>query len=489
MKYHIWEESRDGYKARTLILVLVIAAAGMLGTAARIHAQDAKDPDTKSASPSGPIKEDRIAANQNIVGTKVFDETVSVEIVSGGKFTKGTNGKLIFKRLPKAPRSQIFDGFAPGDILFEAGCFEAAGVVPPEWWGANNTGDPTSAHANVAAINAALVAVAGSPLAVSLSGLYYVDGQICPPSGSRLIAADRGGIRAVSNVALPVGHSLIEIQGQANVTVDGIEVDGNRTNQKQDADHSYGGVRVVRSSHCAITHCKIHDCNGSITGGGIGNGVRTHVATDVLISDNDIYANNGCGINVYNDSHNIRVVNNSIHGNREIGIESEGRSGINYTDHRNTTITISGNRIVGSPDRHQLNDHAILVDWTDDAEVSDNHCEDSQHNGIEILGSRKILISGNHCARNGDVGPPFTWAGVRVTAEGFGENGRSSHVTIRDNQIVGSQYGIYVDTADHVVITGNKVTAARHGALMVAAGTTEIDVSGNVLQSRAATPP
>ena len=357
--------------------------------------------------------------------------------------------------------------------------------MSPQWWGASAAGDPAAAAANVAAINTALAAVANSGGAVSLDGLYYVNGTIRPRSGSKLIAAGRGTIKAVPHLPLwklpPLGRYLIEIDGQSGVIIDGIELDGNRTRQVQDSGHAYGGILIVRSSHSTIANCKVHDCNGQTTGGAIGNGIRTNAATDILISKNQIYSNNGCGINAYFDSQRVRLSDNTIWNNTDIGIESEGRCGADYAHHRSTMITITGNHISGKTDRGRVDDHSILVDWTDQALIVDNECKNNNHNGIEILGCRQVTVAGNRCANNGDVGPPATWAGIRVTAECYREDGRSLDVAIRDNRIAGSQHGIYVDTATRVRVTGNKVTGTIHDALKIAAGTADVSVSGNDL--------
>ncbi len=291
-------------------------------------------------------------------------------------------------------RRQIFAGFAAGEVVFEGGC-----VVSPQWWGASAAGDPAAAAANVAAINAALAAVANSGGAVLLDGLYYVNGTIRPLSNSKLTAAGRGVIKAVPHLPLPPGHYLIEINGQSAVAIDGIELDGHRTGQVQDASHACGGVLVVRSSRCTIVNCKVHDCNGQTTGGAIGNGIRTNTATDIRISENQLYSNNGCGINVYFDSRRVRVTDNTIWNNTEIGIESEGRCGADYTNHRNVMITITGNKISGKTDVGRPDDHSILVDWNDNAVIFDNECQNNNHNGIEILGSRGVTVAGNRCAR------------------------------------------------------------------------------------------
>jgi parallel beta-helix repeat protein len=422
----------------------------------------------------------KVSGVYTVTGTKTFDQSAAIEVAPGGKFVKGANGRLIFKRQPKAARRPIFEGFSAGDVVFEAAC-----VVWPEWWGASATGDPATATANVAAINAALAAVANSGGAVRLDGLYYIDNPIRPRSHSQLSGAGRGIIKAVSHLPLwklpPLGRYLIEIDGQSAITIDGIELDGNQTGQVQDSQHAYGGIILVRSSRCGITNCKIHDCNGQTTGGAIGNGIRTNAATDIVISKNQLYSNNGCGINVYFSSKRICVTDNTIWNNTEIGIESEGRRGVDYTNHRNTAITIAGNRISGKTDARRVDDHSILVDWTDNAAVVGNECKNNNHNGIEILGCRGVTVAGNRCTKNGDVGPPRTWAGIRVTAECFGENGRSQDVTICDNQIAGSQHGIYVDTADRVLITANKVTETVHDALKIGLGTADVSVSGNDL--------
>ena len=156
-----------------------------------------------------------------------------------------------------------------------------------------------------------------------MDGLYYVSGTIRPLSGSKLTAARRGVIKAVPHLPPPPGHYLIEINGQSAVTIDGIELTA--IEPASFRMPPCGGVLVVRSSRCTIANCKVHDCNGQTTGGAIGNGIRTNTATDILIS-NQLYSNNGCGINVYFDSQGARVTDNTIWNNTEIGIESEGRA-------------------------------------------------------------------------------------------------------------------------------------------------------------------
>ena len=82
----------------------------------------------------------------------------------------------------------------------------------------------------------------------------------------------------------------------------------------------------------------------------------------------------------------VQVLNNAISDNTEIGIESEGRNGTNYTNYRNSSITVTGNVITGATEPGRPSDHSILADWTDSAAISSNQCTNNNHNGIEILG-------------------------------------------------------------------------------------------------------
>jgi len=448
-----------------------MVTANVFGVVGPVVAQDAR-----------PYKEITLSANQTISGTRTFDETTSVVVAAGARFIKGPNGKLVFKGQFKCPREIVFQGFAPGDVTLESERSTTGDAVAPEWWGAAGSNDPASAAVNVAAINAALAAVARPGLPVTLKGVYYINDKIRPRSGSRLTAEGSGAIKAVPNISLPPGDYMVEIKGQSDVTIDGIEVDGNRANQTPDAAHAYGGVIAIHSRRCTIINCAVHDCNGPLTGGAVGNGVRTYIASDITIANNQIHGNNGCGVNLYNRSHKIRVIDNVIRNNREIGVESEGR-GANYKDFRNSEITISGNDIGGAAEPDRLDDHGILVDWTDRSTVSGNRCRNTRHNGIEILGCHDITVAKKQCEKNGDVGPPYTWAGIRVTAEGFGDDGRSSNVAIRDNTVTGSQFGIYLDNVDHVTIHANTITGTSHGALIVGRGAVDVEVSDNLLEA------
>jgi nitrous oxidase accessory protein NosD len=463
--------------AKTPFLIAALLVAG--GIVHPLYSQQDRNLPAKDPSSTVAAKQIRISGDYTVTGARTFDRAAAVELMHGGKFVKGQGGRLIFKRPPKTPRQQIFEGFLAGEVIFEGGC-----QVSPQWWGASGNGNPGAAAANVAAINAALAAVANSGGSVLLDGLYYVNDTIRPLSGSKLAAAGRGVIVAVPKLPLgnpppPLGHYLIAIDGQSAVTIDGIELDGNRTGQVQDARHACGGVLFVKSSGCTITNCKVHDCNGQTTGGAIGNGIRTNTATDILISKNQLSSNNGCGINVYYDSRRVRVAHNTLWNNTEIGIESEGRRGVDYTNHRNSMITICGNKISSNTEPRRLGDHSILVDWTDNSAILGNECKNSRSNGIEILGSRQVTVAGNRCENHGQAGPPAIWAAISVTAETYGEDGRSQNVTIRDNRIAGSRHGIYVNTANRVLITANKITGAIHDALKIGAGTVDVSVSGN----------
>ena len=370
-----------------------------------------------------------------------------------------------------------------GAMAISRPLYSQASIVYPESYGAVGNGDPANASVNTTAINAALAHASNTGDTVLLNGVYYVNGQIKPKSGESLIAGTAGGIiKAVPNLSPPTSGYLVDVSGKSGFTMDGIELDGNRANQTQDVAHTYGGILVTGSIGVTIQNSKIHDFNGQTTGAATGNGVRTNISSNILISNNQIYSNNGCGINLYYSSTGIQVLNNTISDNTEIGIESEGRNGTNYTNYRNSSITLTGNTITGTTEAGRLSDHCILADWTDSAAISSNQCTNNNHNGIEILGCNNAVVSGNYCAYNGDVGPPYTWAGVSVTAEGFGANGNSNNTTINNNQIIGSQYGIYLNTGTGTVASGNTISGAPNTALTIGAVggtvTTALTLSG-----------
>jgi len=410
-----------------------------------------------------------------VVGAQTFDETAAAELLNATRFVKGENGRLVFKKLPHAPRVPIFQGFQPGEVVFEPSCFEADGAVPPEWWGASGNADPACAHANVLAINAALAAVAKTRLAVALSGTYCIDGVVLPQSGSALKGP--GGVKAVANMPVPPQSCLVAVFGQSDVVIEGIEVDGNRLNQTQDAAHTYGGICLRDASRCVVRKCNVHDGNGPLMGGACGNGIRTHCAADIVIADNQIHDNNGCGINLYFSSKRIEVSSNTIRNNTEIGIESEGRNGTNYAEFRNEAIAICRNDITGSTEPSRIDDHSVLVDWTDRSMIASNRCQRSHHNGIEMLGCKEIAVKGNVCENIGDSHPDYTWAAFRVTAEGYGENGRSADITICDNTATRCQNGVLIDTADRVTVGRNAVVEPAHlPPVRVGAGVTGLNL-------------
>ena len=423
-------------------LIFLLAANGL-------HAQQA---DGRKAAPC--------ATDQTVVGLRVFDDADPVTVSNGVRFVKGDGGKLRFKRPPRAARTQLFRGFEPGDITFEAVGPGAEASVYPEWWGAAGNDAPSCAKANVAAINAALTAVSNTHLAVSLEGTYCIDGQLFPRSGSTLKGP--GAVKAVPGLSLPPHSYLIEVRGQSEVVIDGVEVDGNRLSQAQDAAHTYGGIYVTESTRCTVRKCVVHHCNGPLNGGGCGNGIRTRAASDVLIADNTIHSNNGCGINIYYASKRVQAVHNTIFNNTEIGIESEGRNGRNYAAFRNEDIFLFDNEISGHTEPDRREDHAVLVDWTDEATVLSNRCRLSRSNGIEILGCRQVVIAGNTCKEFGGKRPADPWAAVRITAERYGEDGRSQHVAIFGNDLSLSLNAVYLDTVDGAVIGENRVAGIEN---------------------------
>lgn len=396
---------------------------------------------------------------------------------SGGGQLVVADGETITLPVPDAGRYKIFGGAGKVKIT--------GGTVYPEWWGARSGNGATNASANVAAVNAALSSGLdrNNPITVSLEGLYYVDNRIYPKSASRLVGRNNGCIKAVPNISIPIWAYLVDVDGQSDVIIDSIEIDGNRLSQHQDSKHSFGGIICQNSTNCSITNNKIHDTNGQLTGAAAGHGIRTLNADNVSILNNMVYSCNGDGINLFFNSTAILVSHNVLHNNSEIGIESEGRKDTDYRNHRNHNITIVGNIIRGHSDAKRISDHSILLDWTDSAIISNNQCLDNRHNGIEVLGCRSVSISNNICQNNGDVGYPYVWAGISVVSESFGADGKNENIIITGNQIKGSQFGINIDTVSDIFISGNFIAAVKNCGVMIGKKVARIKLIDNTIES------
>lgn len=123
-----------------------------------------------------------------LTATTTVPSTLSVRVDSPGKITK-TLGVLVINGPFSAVLSRVFSGFSAGDVTFGAGSVKE---VYPEWWGITGTADET-------AINAALIATAGSNVPVQLLARDYTLSTILKqPSNTTLIGSGYG-----TNIIIP----------------------------------------------------------------------------------------------------------------------------------------------------------------------------------------------------------------------------------------------------------------------------------------------
>jgi len=305
------------------------------------------------------------------------------------------------------------------------------------------------------------------------SGTYMVSSTIVIPSNKTLIGAKGSILKAVNDNA--ISDAIIKNQNwlkgnDAWITIDGLEIDGNNGKQDKHIGNDYKGIWFKNVSNFKIQQCIVHNCYGQT-----GSGVFVQNASNGDISHNSVYDNGGDGIQVYYGSSFIIIANNLVVNNKQIGIESEGRNGINYIDYRNTNMNIIGNICKSNID------HNILIGWTDNSNIANNVCTGSLHNGIELLGSKSISVTSNVVHSNGDNN---NWADINVTAESFNENGRNKYITLTGNQLGNSLYNsIKVDTSYNIVITNNNSLSQSNG-IIIGSSSAGIMIESNYIASK-----
>jgi len=305
------------------------------------------------------------------------------------------------------------------------------------------------------------------------TGTYMVSSTIAIPSQKTLTGFKGSIIKAVNDNA--ISDAILKNQNwlggnDAWITLDGLEVDGNNGNQNKHTGNDYKAIWFNNISNFKIQQCTVHNAYGQT-----GSGVFVQNALNGDISHNSVYDNGGDGIQVYYGSSFIIVADNLVVNNSQIGIESEGRNGSNYSDYKNSNINIVGNICQSNVD------HNILIDWTDNSNIANNVCAGSLHNGIELLGTSGITVTSNIVHSNGDNN---SWADISVTAESFAENGRNRYITITGNQLGSSLYNsIKIDTAQNIGITNNNSVSKNRG-IVIGSSSKGVRIESNYISSK-----
>lgn len=263
------------------------------------------------------------------------------------------------------------------------------------------------------------------------AGTYLISTALAPSDGCRLLGVDTGSVIKVADSA---DVHAIRINAVNDVTVEFLEIDGNKVNQTTGGH----GVTSVGTSvkRIRISDCYIHDCKFD----GIGLAATTSVNVIVercIVNDND-----GSGINNRSGTIVESVFANNIakdNGEHNIGITSKATYLVisdNVCDGAGTADNITG---YNTGNRH--------------ISVTGNVCKVGANHGIH-LGGRFISIVGNV------INAP-TNNGIMVA--NTNDSDQAYHAVVADNIInAAGDNGIYLGFVSRFTISGNVIDAATN---------------------------
>lgn len=319
-------------------------------------------------------------------------------------------------------------------------------------------------------INAALAA---ADTVVLCPGTYWVSGSIIMGSNKSLIGMGSGctiKLKDYCNEDIFVITNLDYINGNSNIQISNINIDGNRENQSTDYFHS--GIYFEKVTNSKITRCRIekhigdgidmiNSSNNTITdniiSGNEFDGIYMINSNGNVISSNMISGNEGDGIYMHTGNNDNVVSNNIISGNEDIGI---------YIDAGNRN-TVAYNIISGNGDDGIIcessfsiltsniisgNKDGILIVDSINVAITSNIVAGNTGYGIFLAFCYNSVINDNAIINNG-------WWGIYI--------GKSDNNIISKNMISGNgrvssneQSGITLDDSDYNLISGNVL---RHG--------------------------
>ncbi len=264
----------------------------------------------------------------------------------------------------------------------------------------------------------------------------------------------------------------IEVDGDAtaiiverdNMTLDGA---GYRLSRSLQVAHAYG-INLTGRSNVTIRNIEVmtfwdgivlwNSHNNTIQGNNVtantGFGIALwNYSNYNTISGNNVAANSADGIGLDLSSYNT-IHNNTVTGHYQDGIVLDAYSdhnqisqnevvnngfGIELYDSANNTL--SQNNITGN------GNHGVMLYYSSYNNVSENNAADNGLEGILLSFSHFNLIEGNHLANNSD---------------GFTVGWGSVNNTIYTNAIIGNEYGIQVISASNNTFCHNNLVNNTH---------------------------
>lgn len=188
----------------------------------------------KVAAAAGAVKKVAVTKHMTVNGAITVDASVATEVIAGGGFVKGTAGAIHFKGPFSSPQwTQVFFGFAPGDITFDPGTTTG---VSPDQWGATGIG---TTGADLTPMQSAFqVAVGGVPLRLRPGANYDLgtaaDGaNLLAATGAQLVIQGLGTTISTHTSTVSQSH-VLALTNPLSVRVDGVNFSNPGSNNNVD---------------------------------------------------------------------------------------------------------------------------------------------------------------------------------------------------------------------------------------------------------------
>lgn len=304
------------------------------------------------------------------------------------------------------------------------------------------------------------------------------------PRTSKLFLANGANADVLSNAD--------QTNGNAGITIEDLEIDGNRVNQT--VLNQVIGIDMQKVTDLTVTRNYVHDCvrdginvggqatarvrivgntsshNGK-SGANGGSGIAVTHGDNIHISGNTVQENLLCGVileknGYYDEINNVVVADNIVRSNIAGGIKTIGDDEI---ENPNENISITGNVI------YAAGLEGIRIEHTRWYLVANNQIRLAQWQGIVIYGAGSIdgTITGNH------IYVPGLYASN--TYDGIYADSTQQRISITGNHIDGVAGGmrraINLPSATNCLIVGNIIRGGTDATQLYAPSSTNVVAS------------
>lgn len=343
-----------------------------------------------------------------------------------------------------------------------------------------------------AEINAALTALGSvGGCVVLLEGTYIISGSINMPSNVTLMGQGFNTIvrlRNAHNANIECIRNIDSANGNVNIAVKDLAMDGNKSQQTSGAN---AGIMFVRASASTITNVLLHNYRNSI--------IALDNCFNVVVADSILNNGNNHGIALRNSSSTNIVRGNRCHHNVSSGIQIETSSHYNtitenicYNNLTGILINNSNTNIVTNNTCHTNTTQGIYCHTTVNNSIKNNICFSNGANGILLENGGRSIVSGNNCYSNTSSGIGVS-ASVNNTVTGnfSGNNGTNGMAVVLGSTGTGAtgnicngngNNGILVNASSSSIITDNMCHSNAHNGILVS-GTHNSNISGNSCMS------